>query len=379
MPPHAVVTHDFNVEDSDLDGSSAFNSDGLEQQEQQPFGWRSLMIGIGLALLAVACWLGFASHDGSHRSISSHLEESQIAKQSTGLRQGDLMRTNPGLAAHAPTPAMEEVTIAAATTTPLLEGSAAPEPSLTDLSEDLHDGNVCKRDEELHFGLCYRKCSLLTGGMDPIRTSPWTCCHEKPCTINQKLDIGFQVACTGFAVAGDGSSCPHLPGACLPSEELLLGVCYKKCRLLTNQAYPHRVAPATCCKSSGLSCMLFPWRRYTSAEFASGGGRDEPGACLKDEEMFLGTCYKQCGLLTEEQYPHRLGPFTCCGAYRSMPHIEGGSWHMGCLDLRKHKSRPFFAVTGNRTKRVDYASAHFPLLHLTEAQPEKNRRTNGAV
>jgi len=373
--PRAEVTHDFDVEDTDLDNSSGIDSDGRENREQRPCGWRSVMFGTGLVLLAVACWLGFASHDDSSWSVSSHLKESQIAKQSVGMRQDDLVRTRPGLATHSPTQALEEDTIPA-TTTPMLIGSAVPRPSLTDLSEDLHDGNVCKSDEELYAGLCYRKCSLLTGGMDSIRTSPWTCCHGKPCTINQKLETGFRVACAGFAVAGDGSSCPHLPGACLPSEELLLGVCYKKCGLLTNHAYPNRVAPATCCKSSGLSCMLFPWRRYTSAEFNTGGGRDEPGACFKDEEMFLGTCYKKCGLLTEEQYPHRLGPFTCCGAYRSMPHIEGGSWHMGCLNLRKHKSRPSFAVAGNRTAvKVDYDSAHFPLQHLTEAQPDERPST----
>mmetsp|Transcript_115944 Transcript_115944/g.231135 ORF Transcript_115944/g.231135 Transcript_115944/m.231135 type:complete len:384 (-) Transcript_115944:23-1174(-) len=365
MQPSAEIIHEFDVEGTDWDSSSAIDSDDLAQQEQRLVGWRFLMVGIGLVLLALACWLGFALQDGGHRSISSHLKESQITRKSSVLNQEDQNRTSPGLATHAPTQVLEEATIAA-TTTPQLEGLAVARPSLTDLSEDLHDGNVCKSDEELYAGLCYRKCSLLTGGMDSIRTSPWTCCHGKPCTINQKLETGFRVACAGFAVAGDGSSCPHLPGACLPSEELLLGVCYKKCGLLTNHAYPNRVAPATCCKSSGLSCMLFPWRRYTSAEFNTGGGRDEPGACFKDEEMFLGTCYKKCGLLTEEQYPHRLGPFTCCKAYQTMPHIDRGVWHMGCLDLRKHKSRPSFAVTGNRT-RVDYDSAHFPLQQLTEA------------
>jgi len=322
----------------------------------------------------MGCWLGFTSHNDGN--IFSDLKESKIAKQSSVLRREDLFRSKPTLATHAPTRAAENITAAA--TTALHESSALHRPSLTDLSEDLHDGNVCTHEEELFSGLCYRKCSLLTGGIDHVRTSPWTCCKETPCTINQKLDVGLRVACTGFAVAGDGSSCPHLPGSCLPNEELLLGVCYKKCGLLTNHAYPHRVAPATCCKSSGVSCMLFPWRRYTSAEFASGGGRDEPGACFQDEEMFLGSCYKKCGLLTDEQYQHRVGPFTCCNAYRSMPHVESGAWHIGCFDLRKHKSRPFFAITGNRTARVDYGSAHFPLQHLTEAKPDSHS-TRGAV
>jgi len=234
--------------------------------------------------------------------------------------------------------------------------------------ENLHDGNVCKGDEELLAGLCYKKCRLLTGGFNPIRTSPWTCCNQRPCRLNQQLRIGMRVACSGYAVSSDGS-CPHRPGACLDDEELLLGVCYKRCRLLTAGKYPNRVAPATCCKTSGLSCLDFR-KDYTSREFAVGGGRDQPGACFRDEEMILGTCYQKCSLLTNDMYPHRVGGFTCCRARKWLPHIQGGVWHLGCFNLFKHKSSASFARRDdlrNRTS-VAYDAIHLPLKGLTEAK-----------
>jgi len=231
--------------------------------------------------------------------------------------------------------------------------------------EDLHDGNICKSNEEFHAGLCYKKCSLLTGGMDVIRTSPWTCCESKPCTTNQQIRIGLKVICVGYAVSGEGK-CPHRPGSCLANEEMMLGVCYKKCSILTNQEFTHRIAPATCCKKTGtLSCLLFPWKSYSSKEFAVGGGRSGPGACGQEAEMFMGLCYKRCALLTDSQYPHRMGPLTCCGAHTWYPHMGGGAWHMGCLDLRKDLSMPSFAVVGTQPS-VNYSSIHWPLAALTE-------------
>merc|ERR1719195_1297040 len=139
MAPHATALHHIvDVEDMDLDSSSGTDSDEVEQQAQRSFGWRSVVVCTGLALLALACWLGFAPHGSGHRSTSSHLAESQIATQFNGLRQEAPRHTRTDLVTHAPSLASEYVTVAA-TTTPLLEGSAT-------LSEDLHDGNVCKND-----------------------------------------------------------------------------------------------------------------------------------------------------------------------------------------------------------------------------------------
>jgi len=233
--------------------------------------------------------------------------------------------------------------------------------------ENLHDGNVCKGDEELLAGLCYKKCRLLTGGFSSVRTSPWTCCNQRPCRLNQQLKIGMRVACSGYDVSSDGA-CPHRPGACLDDEELWLGVCYKRCRLLTDDEYPNRVAPATCCKTSGLSCLDFR-KDYTSHEFAVGGGRDQPGACFLDEEMVFGTCYRKCSLLTNGVYPHRIGSFTCCRARQWKPHVQGGVWHLGCFNVFKHKSSASFAVRDDRNQpSVAYDAIHLPLKGLTEAK-----------
>jgi len=243
-------------------------------------------------------------------------------------------------------------------------GLGTPAPA----AEDLHDGNVCKANEELYAGLCYKKCSLLTGGLDSIRTSPWTCCDSHPCGFNQRADIGSHVACAGYDVAGDGS-CPHRPGACLEDEELFLGVCYKKCSLLTDEEYPNRVGPATCCKDSGLGC-LDPRKDYTSKEFAVGGSNKdtasaEANACGEEGELLLGACYKKCSLLTGNEYPHRVAAATCCKADSRLPHKDGdGTWSLGCLDFRNDKTSSKFnvRVSGHGDK------AHLPLKNLTEAR-----------
>jgi hypothetical protein len=350
--------------------------------------------------------------------------------------------------------------------------------------EDLHDGNVCEHDEEHYGGLCYRKCSILTQGSNPIRTSPWTCCREHPCGLSNQLgNLGHKVLCNGFDVAGDGS-CPHRPGACLKDEEITLGVCYKKCSLLTNGEYPNRVAPLTCCKDKGLSCLdlfkdktrpgfgvgggggdhdpstpstaHFPQRRWTEdvnssatppSSISSGSARadeysaptvqlkpDEnlhdgnvceaneekhgglcykkcglltngqarirtsawtccedhpctfanqhgklgdtilcdgydvagdgscphtPGACLKDEELLLGVCYKKCEILTQGLFPHRVTPVTCCKE-------EG----VECFDLSMEKTRLQFAMGGGKGDHDPStpALAHPPRQRWTEAR-----------
>jgi len=137
--------------------------------------------------------------------------------------------------------------------------------------EHMHDGNVCDDDEEIYAGLCYRKCGLLTHGKAPIRTSSWTCCESHPCNPwNEMGSIGTSVLCNGYDVAGD-MSCPHRPGSCLVDEEIHLGMCYKRCSILTNGEFPHRSGPETCCKADDLGCMM-PWNTRLRPRFAVGGG-----------------------------------------------------------------------------------------------------------
>jgi len=113
--------------------------------------------------------------------------------------------------------------------------------------------NACLETEELHAGLCYKKCGLLTNGTHPFRSTAWTCCKQSPCGFEMpKHDAGL---CSGYDVSGDGRSCPHEPGTCLTDEELWMGICYKQCAIITNGEKPYRFTPFTCCKTKGVSCF----------------------------------------------------------------------------------------------------------------------------
>lgn len=153
--------------------------------------------------------------------------------------------------------------------------------------EHLHDGNPCSDDEEVHAGLCYEKCSALTGGQYVYRQSAWTCCNKPSCNAMSLLtgacckhNLGF---CSGFDVAGlrEKGGCPHKPGACLTDEELFLGICYMKCSLLTKGKYPYRVASASCCKDRHIDCLIedrltaFHGKSITNSSFAVGGKRGQ--------------------------------------------------------------------------------------------------------
>lgn len=224
---------------------------------------------------------------------------------------------------------------------PMGYATVAPTPRPTTNAFTLQDQhNSCTNKEELFGGLCYKKCSLLTGGKDPIRTSPWTCCKSHPCSFNQKGSLGSHVACAGYDISGDGI-CPHEPGHCLADEEMLLGICYKKCSLLTKQDFPHRVGPATCCKDSGLHCLDFR-KDYTSEEFDVGGSgsQDDDSACGPEGELWLGMCYKKCSILTGNTHPHRIAAATCCRVSSRFLHKStDGTWHLGCLDFRQDETR----------------------------------------
>jgi len=145
-------------------------------------------------------------------------------------------------------------------------------------AENMHDGNVCADDEELFGGLCYKQCSVLTGGVYPERTSSWSCWKggDSSKIFDVKVGSKIPMPCEDYDVAGDsmGGGCPHSPGACLKDEEIFLNVCYKQCTILTNGAYPYRVAAATCCKEKGFSCLGF-WNSKTDQDFRVGGGKGD--------------------------------------------------------------------------------------------------------
>ncbi|CAE7734120.1 Armc2, partial [Symbiodinium pilosum] len=151
--------------------------------------------------------------------------------------------------------------------------------------ENLHDSNPCADDEEIFEGLCYAKCSILSGGMRPVRCAAHICepldsnghhkCRLSAAAISAILSSPSLFPCQGYDVAGtqEGAKrCPHTAGACLNDEELYLGTCFKKCSVLTNGVFPHRKAFATCCKTAEFFQCLMPGQSKTAQAFAEGGG-----------------------------------------------------------------------------------------------------------
>ncbi|OLP84811.1 hypothetical protein AK812_SmicGene34284 [Symbiodinium microadriaticum] len=109
------------------------------------------------------------------------------------------------------------------------------------------NSNDCFNEEEFFAGACYKNCSALTNGQYPIRSSPNTCCSAEPCIFPSHISFMGPFVCTGYAVDSRGS-CPRRPGKCNSDEEMYQGVCFKPCAVLTQQEFPHRTGPMTCCK-----------------------------------------------------------------------------------------------------------------------------------
>jgi len=145
------------------------------------------------------------------------------------------------------------------------------------VDQDRNDGNVCPEDEELHANLCYKKCSALTAGKYPIRTTAFSCCAEEPCSFFNSKFSNVLSYCSGFDVSGnsEGKECPHAPGSCMANEEFNLGMCYKKCAILTNNTFPFRSAASTCCRYNNHVACLDALNTLTKPEYNVGGGMDD--------------------------------------------------------------------------------------------------------
>jgi len=139
---------------------------------------------------------------------------------------------------------------------------------------DRHDGSPCPGDEEAFEGLCYKKCADLTENLYPIRTTAWSCCHELPCSFFNSKFMDTLIPCHGFDVSGssEGQGCPHYPGSCMPNEEFSLGVCYKKCAILTNNEFPFRSGADTCCRYNNHFACMDALNVKSSLTFDIGGG-----------------------------------------------------------------------------------------------------------
>eukprot|EP00929_Paragymnodinium_shiwhaense_P074437 TRINITY_DN3809_c0_g1_i1.p1 TRINITY_DN3809_c0_g1~~TRINITY_DN3809_c0_g1_i1.p1 ORF type:complete len:345 (-),score=64.48 TRINITY_DN3809_c0_g1_i1:489-1523(-) len=142
-------------------------------------------------------------------------------------------------------------------------------------NEQLHDGNVCDDTEELYAGLCYRKCSMLTGIPTATRFTAFSCCPTGDCPGNVlKLKTASMLPCRGYDVSSQdgGKACPHVRGECLVDEEQFGGECFEKCSILTNGKFPKRIGAASCCNPDGPGGCLNFGNDETKGSLNVGGG-----------------------------------------------------------------------------------------------------------
>lgn len=270
-----VAERAYDIEDVDTDGSA----DHLLQHEED--GERSSSMSFRtagrataatlLGAAALACVLGITGADLHARML--HMSRGAMA---SGISNKE--------SASAYTYASSEITdenmfgqsSSGSTSKPATRyGQQVFDANMNSLSpkENKNDGNVCGDDEEDFENACYKKCSLLTGGKAPHRTSPWSCCPSQGCSLSEEM-VHVSM-CSGYDVAGDAegkNKCPHTEGVCLRDEELFLGMCYKQCSLLTNGKYVHRKTALTCCDSKKLLYCINPLHTDTSKDYSVGGG-----------------------------------------------------------------------------------------------------------
>ncbi|CAE8593542.1 unnamed protein product [Polarella glacialis] len=196
----------------------------------------------------------------------------------------------------------------------------------------------CLSNEEMYEGLCYQQCRILTQGEANYRRGTDTCCQANSFMCSFVKTMVTKSA--GLAIGGGQAveSQVHAPGVggdCLPNEEPLIGVCYKKCSNLTNGTHPFRTGSSSCCGGTAFSCILGKNASevLTNVAYSSGGGTGPLGVahfpsdltqlvvndgyippqhCLNNEETFMKMCYKSCSLLTFGKMPYRKGADTCC-------------------------------------------------------------------
>mmetsp|Transcript_42615 Transcript_42615/g.127365 ORF Transcript_42615/g.127365 Transcript_42615/m.127365 type:complete len:303 (+) Transcript_42615:89-997(+) len=160
-------------------------------------------------------------------------------------------------------------------------GGPPNQPQPTSIHDVATPGRRCRRNEELFLGVCYKNCTLLTGGLYSIRFAPNGCCKNYPCLTPSEVDFQGFAPGTGYMVSADGDgSYPHAPGECDGNEESHLGMCYKKCALLTNNVYTHRVAANTCCKQSPCwNPFNLDTKGGTCSGYSVGGGNSRDTQC----------------------------------------------------------------------------------------------------
>mmetsp|Transcript_56863 Transcript_56863/g.132969 ORF Transcript_56863/g.132969 Transcript_56863/m.132969 type:complete len:421 (-) Transcript_56863:43-1305(-) len=192
----------------------------------------------------------------------------------------------------------------------------------------------CLTNEETFEGLCYMKCSVLTGGNAPYRVSATSCCKENNlfCAFFQSMSTNSPALSMGGGKSPVNQQ-PHAPfvgGICkMDTQEPFAGLCYPKCSMLTEGDFPIRVGGTACCSGSKMDCLSGHGTRSDRPEFGAGvhapdwqaeslkeGPRRyyniKAASCNIEEESFLGLCYYKCSLLTNGKNSFRTSPESCC-------------------------------------------------------------------
>lgn len=187
----------------------------------------------------------------------------------------------------------------------------------------------CLKDEEQFAGLCYMKCSLLTGGRAPHRVANTACCKTDNDFFCQLLSsdqaISASLSVGGGAAIHNNPHAPGVGGICGLNEEAYQGLCYPQCKDLTKGKSPHRVGSFSCCAGTQVECLQGKGTMSATAEYgrsvipaAKDTGRSYKAInlmdarCDGDEDEFNGLCYSKCSELTFGQGSIRTGPSTCC-------------------------------------------------------------------
>eukprot|EP00929_Paragymnodinium_shiwhaense_P062280 TRINITY_DN3109_c0_g1_i1.p1 TRINITY_DN3109_c0_g1~~TRINITY_DN3109_c0_g1_i1.p1 ORF type:complete len:328 (-),score=61.89 TRINITY_DN3109_c0_g1_i1:320-1303(-) len=157
--------------------------------------------------------------------------------------------------------------------------------------EHMHDGDLCDDTEEMYGGLCYTKCSILTGLPEARRSTAFSCCPTSDCHGNVlKMKTASLLPCKGYDVSSSdgGIACPHIRGECLTDEEQFMGDCFEKCSKITGGKFPKRIAAATCCNPDGdLGCLNFHNDDTNAKLNLGGGGGDHDGATPRGSHLPL--------------------------------------------------------------------------------------------
>lgn len=145
-------------------------------------------------------------------------------------------------------------------------------------TEKMDDGNLCDDSEEEFQDLCYTKCAILLGLPDASRVSAFSCCPTQSCDNVGglfRIQTASLLPCEGFDVSSSD-------GVSCPHSE---GACLKNEEQFMGMCYercsllspdfPYRIAPMTCCNSQSLEMCLDPFNDNTDAELLAGGGQGD--------------------------------------------------------------------------------------------------------